>query len=266
MLVKQAKKIIKCAESFRYFCENYLKTIHATKGLTPLGLEPWQARLADALEENRFVISTKWRQAGISTITLLYCLWLCMFKENQNILWVNRTAREAEDVGMMVALAVNFLPRWMQPRMDRNNKQEKSFAATNSNLSFGIPQSGRGRSATHLVIDEAAYIPNMEYHWKCFWPCLNTGGKCFIQTTVNRGGEGLWFAELYLGAVKNTNCFHVFKSNYKEHPMYQDEGVVQALKETLGAEGWSIEVEQELYRGLKCGEIKEAGPSPTETA
>jgi hypothetical protein len=265
MLLKQAEEIIKCGKSFPYFCKQYAKMTHPLKGLIPMELEAWQLRLADALEDNRFVISTKWRQSGISTTTLMYCLWLCMFRENQKILWVCKTLAEAEDVGRTLALVINFLPRWMQPRMERNNKREKTFASTGSDILFHCPQAARGRAVTHLVIDEAAYIPNMEFHWKCMWPCLSTGGKCFIQSTVNRGGDGLWFSELYLGAMKNTNCFHVFTSNYKEHPIYQDDSYVKGVKEALGSEGWSIEMEQELFHGLKCGEITEAGPSPTET-
>lgn len=260
MLAKQAKEIVKCAESFPYFCEHYCKHVAPLKGLIPFKLEPWQARLADALEENRFVICTKWRMAGISTTTLIYCLWQCLFKENQSVLWLCKSKREAEGFSDMVSLIVEFFPVWMKPRMERDNKNEKHFAATDSKMYFYNPSAGRGRACTHLVIDEAAFIPDMEYHWKCLWPCLSTGGKCYMQSTVNRGGY--WFNEMYIGALQNTNAFYVFKSHYLEHKDFQDESYAKAMRETLGEVAWSIEIEQEWYRGLKGGVI-DAPSDPT---
>jgi hypothetical protein len=115
-----------------------------------------------------------------------------------------------------------------------------------------------------MVIDEAAFIPRMEWHWKVLWPCLGSTGKCYITSTVNHGGVGLWFTELFIGAMRNQNCFHVFESNYKEHPDHQNPEYVKALKEALGAEGWSQEMECDLFPTPK-GRTIETESDPTDT-
>lgn len=263
MLAKQANEIIKCGESFPYFCETYVRFLHPTKGYLPFKLQPWQARLASTLEENRFVISKKWRQSGISTTHLMYCLWMCLFKEKKQIMWIHRTKSEAEDFGEIFNLALRLLPDWMRPRMTRNNKYEKTFSATESSILFTIPQAARGRAMTHLIIDEAAYIPRMEWHWKAVWPVLSTGGRCWITSTVNHGGNGLWFAELYLGALKNTNCFHVFESDYTENPDFQKPEYLQALKDALGKDGWEIEMLGLLFPSMQAASIEVEG-DPTK--
>lgn len=263
MLAKQANEIIKCGESFPYFCETYVKFLHPTKGYLPFKLQPWQIRLASALEENRFVVSKKWRMASISTTMLMHCLWLCLFREKKQIMWLNKTKAEAEDFSEMFNLALRLLPDWMRPRMTRNNKTEKTFSSTGSGIVFTIPQAARSRSVTHLVIDEAAYIPRMEWHWKAVWPLLSTGARCWINSTVNHGKHGLWFTEMYLGALKNTNCFHVFESDYTEHPDFQNPDYVKAMKEALGKEGWEIEVLAVLFPTPEPATIDVAG-DPTK--
>jgi hypothetical protein len=263
MLVKQANEIIKCAESFPYFCKNYIKYQHPLRGLLPFELSSWQLRLAAELEENRFVISKKWRQGGISTVHMLYCLHQCMFREKKRIIWICKSKGEAENWSEMFNLSIQLLPTWMQPRMERNNLREKTFAATGSDIIFSIPQAARGRACTHLVIDEAAFIPRMEWHWKVMWPCLSTGGRCYVTSTVNYGKHGLWFTELYLGAVGNKNCFHVYESNYLEHPDYQKPEVLQAVREALGEEGWDQEIEALLFRAPKEKVLETEEKDPT---
>jgi hypothetical protein len=263
MLAKQANEIIKCGESFPYFCETYVKILHPTKGYIPFKLQPWQERLAVALEENRFVIAKKWRQGGIATTKLIYCLWMCLFRENKTIMWIHKSKREAEWFSELFNLTLKLLPEWMRPRMTRNNKHEKTFSSTGSHICFWNPSAACGKTMTHLIIDEAAYIPRMEWHWKAMFPVLSMGGKCWISSTVNHGSNGLWFTETYIGAVKNTNCFYVFESAYKEHPDYQNPEYLRAIREALGKEGWEIEILATLFPQPNSGTL-DADGDPTK--
>lgn len=70
MLLRHAQEIVKSAQSFEYFCENYLKIVSPTQGLLNFSLLPHQKRLAEAYDENRFVILSKWRNGGLVTTTL----------------------------------------------------------------------------------------------------------------------------------------------------------------------------------------------------
>ena len=245
MLKTQAEEVIKCCNSFNYFCDNYVKIFHPTKGLVPFKLLPWHKRLGDALEENRFLITTKWRQGGLATTTIAYCLWLCTFHLDKRVLWLSTDANR-QSSSESFRLMLKLLPDWMRPKLEIDNVSAKNFSETGSEIRFWTPEPACGKAATHFVIDEASFIPDMECNWKCLWPLLSTGGKCYILSTttdLSEKNDGYWFFETYQKAVKNQNYFYVFKSDYKESPEYKDPDFAKHLREALGEKQWQIEVE-----------------------
>jgi hypothetical protein len=231
----------RCHESFSYFCENYIKINHFRHGLINLKLYPFQQRLIDAYEGNQFVIGTKFRQGGFTTITVIYGLWRCMFYMDQVFNVYGKTDREAIHLGKIAAKAIQNLPDWMQPKMDRNTQHEKKFTETNSQLSFYTLFAAKGRSCTHIYIDEAAYIKDMKEQWMALYPTLACGGRCYVLSTVN--GMGNWFEEMYHAAVEKENHFHVYEAHYSEHPDFQNEEYLAKIKGNLGEKAFLIEME-----------------------
>jgi hypothetical protein len=234
------EELSRCAESFDYFCR-YLRVYTPVNGVVPLELYPFQRRLIDMYEHERFVIGIKFRQGGFSTITVLYGLWKTMFHPDQRFFFGCKTDREAIHLGKIVDQTLAYLPDWLVPKLAVNNKNKKTFSETGSFMMFHCVAAGRGVSLTHLVIDEAAFIPNMEDHWKCIYPTIATGGKCFVLSTTN--GVGNWFYDTYTAASKMQNSFEVFSDGYWEHPKYQDPAVLQELRKVLGEKGFMQEIE-----------------------
>lgn len=54
----------RCAESPIYFCRNYVRVQHPKRGSIPLDLYPYQERMMDAYQTNRFNIILSARQTG----------------------------------------------------------------------------------------------------------------------------------------------------------------------------------------------------------
>ena len=240
----QQKEIVKCVESFPYFCQKYIKILHPTKGLIPLVLFKYQARCITEYEEHRFNIISKFRQGGLTTVTLLYGLWKCMFELDRQIMTLSKTDREAVGTGMMVDRAVDYMPLWLKPKKDGKwNDHLKQFPDTGGALQFYSPEAARGKSVTFLIIDEAAFIPDMESHWKAMWPVLSTGGSCVLVSTVN--GLGNWYEETYTNAKEGKNKFHVIDLDYWEHPDYNQKNNPKWADEQraqLGGRGFLQEV------------------------
>jgi phage FluMu gp28-like protein len=130
----------------------------------------------------------------------------------------------------------------MQPKMDKNTQHEKLFIETASQLSFYTVVSAKGRGCTHVYIDEAAYIKNMDEEWRALHPVLSCGGRCYVLSTVN--GVGNWFEKTYHGAVKKENAFHVYDAHYSEHPDFQDEEHLAKIKKNLGEKMFLVEMEK----------------------
>ena len=240
----QQKEIVKCVESFPYFCQKYIKILHPTKGLIPFVLFKYQARCIAEYEEHRFNIISKFRQGGLTTVTLLYGLWKCMFELDRQIMTLSKTDREAVGTGMMVDRAVDYMPLWLKPKKDGKwNDHLKQFPDTGGALQFYSPEAARGKSVTFLIIDEAAFIPDMESHWKAMWPVLSTGGSCVLVSTVN--GLGNWYEETYTNAKEGKNKFHVIDLDYWEHPDYNQKNNPKWADEQraqLGGRGFLQEV------------------------
>lgn len=238
--VRQQKEIVKCALSFPYFCHKYVKIAHPKRGLLPFILYNYQRRCVEEYEAHRFNILSKFRQGGLTTVTVLWCMWRCMFKLDETIMVLSKSDREAIAAGEIVKRGLIELPNWLRPEMDKNNDHQKLFTETGCKLFFYTPEAARGRSITYLVLDEAAFIPQMEKHWKAMFPTISTGGHCICISTVN--GVGNWYYDIFMGAKKEENDFKVIELDYWEHPEYNDPDWVKATRAQLGEKGWMQEV------------------------
>lgn len=233
-------EFLKCAASFSYFCHKYVKIAHPKRGLLPFILYKYQKRVVKEYEKHRFNILSKFRQGGLTTVTVLWCMWCCMFKLDETIMVLSKSDREAIAAGEIVKRALLELPAWMKPEMDKNNDHQKLFSETGCKLFFYTPEAARGRSITYLVLDEAAFIPQMEKHWKAMFPTISTGGHCICISTVN--GVGNWYYDIFMGAKKGENDFEIIELDYWEHPEYNDPDWVKATRAQLGEKGWLQEV------------------------
>lgn len=242
---RQQQEIVKCCNSFAYFCHKFVKILHPMKGLIPFVLFNYQRKTIRDYENFRFNIISKFRQGGLTTVTLLWGLWRCMFQMDQQIMLLSKTDREATDIGMMVDRACENFPSWLKPKKDGKwNDHLKQFTDTGSAIKFYSPEAARGKAVTFLIVDEAAFIDDMDKHWKAMWPILSTGGSCTLVSTVN--GLGNWYEQTYHDAKEGNNKFHVIDLDYWEHPDYNDEDWVAEQKAQLGEKGFLQEVLREF--------------------
>ena len=239
-------EIVRCARSFRYFAEKYLKA-HRPEGTVPFRLYDHQERLAQTAEENRFVLSVKYRQGGFTEGVLAFFVWQCLFNLDQNILCLFRTDRTAWETGRVVKRWLEELPQFLQPDMSRNNDHNKYFDETNCKLWFHAPQAACGRAVNWLFIDEAAFISDMDQHWKAIYPTLACGGKAIIQSTPNgkyrnrKSREHDWFYDLVFLTRQGSQTFSLLEHDYRQHPDFTPERI-EELKRNLGEKGFRQEI------------------------
>ena len=238
---KQIEEVIKCAKSFFYFCHRYVKILHPKFGTIPFILYRYQRRVIHEYETKRFNMISKFRQGGLSTVSVLWGLWKCMFRKDQQIYFLSKTDREALVAGDIARKAMDNFPYWLY---DKNHaeitKHEKSFNDIGSKICFYTPEAARGKSATNIMIDEAAFIDNMSEHWKAMYPVVAAGGNVEIISTVN--GLGNWYEETYHEALAGKNFFNVIDLDYWEHPLYANPKWAEEARANLGPKGWQQEI------------------------
>ncbi len=238
---KQIEEVIKCAKNFFYFCHRYVKILHPKFGTIPFVLYKYQRRVIKEYEANRFNMISKFRQGGLSTVSVLWGLWKCMFQKDQQIYFLSKTDREALVAGDIARKAMDNLPYWMYDKNSADiTKHEKSFNDIGSKICFYTPEAARGKSATYIMIDEAAFIDNMSEHWKAMYPVIAAGGNVEIISTVN--GLGNWYEETYHEAQSGKNFFNIIDLDYWEHPLYANPKWAEESRVNLGEKGWQQEI------------------------
>ena len=244
--ISQEVEIKRCAEDFVYFCETYVKinSYNLMRGnkneLIPFVLHPYQKKYVECLEKNRFVITKKFRQGGFSTIAAIWGLWRCLFKLDESIMYLSKTDREAIYQSNYVEMAMQLLPDWLKPKMQKDNDHTKIFEDTGCKMFFYTPEACCGKAIQYLFIDEAAFINDMDKWWKAMYPTISTGGHCYVQSTTN--GTDNWFYNTYTDAEQMKNSFKVFHCSYLNHPDYSNAEWAAKTKHNLGAKGWRQEV------------------------
>lgn len=249
---RQHVEFVKCAQDFNYFCHKYVKIVHPKRGLLPFITYSYQRRVIKEYDENRFCIISKFRQGGLTTVTTIWAMWRCLFRQNETLMVVSKTDREAIAAGEIVKRALDELPKWMKPDLNKNNDHQKFFDDTGCKLFFYSPEAARGRSISYLIIDEAAFIVGMDKFWNGILPTIATGGNVIVVSTVNGvSGTGGWYYDMYSGAtsIPKQNEFHVIDLDYWEHPDYNDENWVKLIKAQLGEKGWAQEILRDFMGG-----------------
>jgi hypothetical protein len=241
MDIFKIKELSKCCDDFPYFCENYVKVNHPTRGLIPLKLYNFQENLVEIYNKEQFVILTKFRNGGFTTVSAIWGLWQCLFQSDKNVMIGCCTNRNAEEIYKnIINPVINALPEWMCSSIGKNNLHHIEFKENNSNLLFHNMEPAKGRMIDCLIIDEAAFHKNMEEKWKAIYPCLD---KCFILSTVT--GMNNWFAKTYHAARAGENKFKVFYVDHMEHPDHTDNWCKE-MRESIET-GWNQEILQKFW-------------------
>jgi len=219
---QQAQFLLKCKKSFFFFAENFCKVKHPNAGIIPFKMFKYQKRSIKAFRKKDRVIYRKCRQSGISTLTGAYALWIAMFYPNRKVLIVSK--RDEDAIGYLernVKFVYEHLPTWMHkifgdPRGSGSREFEPPKSYNEHTIGFfhgseiksltSSKDTLRSNSASLVIIDEAAFIPDMEAMWTAGQPTLMHGGKVIVISTTN--GRGNWYANTWDDAVANQNNFY----------------------------------------------------------
>ena len=209
----------KCATNPVHFVSKYIKVTHPVRGLVPFKLYPFQERIISELEDNRFNILRKFRQAGCTTIAAAYSLWMIIFQKHKSVVILSKGDAESTEVLDRIKLMYDELPEFLKPGIIEDNKHTLKLK-TNSIIKSrpSGKQSGRSLAGSFLIIDEAAFIENIDTIWAAVYPIISTGGRAFVLSTVN--GIGNWYHEVYQNSLIGENSFNAIDIRWQEHPEY----------------------------------------------
>ena len=226
-MTKEEKLLIidKCRKSFLYFCESFCKIKHANAGIIPFKLFPYQRDSIAAFKKFNRVIYLKCRQSGISTLTGAYALWVAMFYPNKKVLIVSKRDEDAMSyLDRNIKFVYEQLPEFFwqvfgDPRSGSAKKYDACKGWNEHTITFfhgseirsltSSKDTLRSNSAALVIIDEAAFIPDMEQMWTAGQPTLMHGGSVIVISTTN--GRGNWYSNTIDDARAGDNNFHLIE-------------------------------------------------------
>lgn len=212
-----AQEYIKCAKDPAYFMKKYCYIQHPTRGRILFNLYPFQEKVLHLFRDNQFLITLKSRQLGISTLAAGYSLWLMIFHKDKNVLALATTQATARNLVTKVQFMYDQLPKWLRLQAVEKNKLSlrlkngSKIQAKSSNS-----DAARSEAVSLLLIDEAAFIDNIEETFTAAQQTLATGGQCMALSTPN--GIGNWFHSTYAKAETGENSFVPIKLPWTVHP------------------------------------------------
>lgn len=212
-----AQEYIKCAKDPEYFMRKYCYIQHPTRGRILFNLYPFQGKVLHLFRDHQYIITLKSRQLGISTLAAGYSLWLMIFHKDKNVLALATTQATARNLVSKTMFMYDQLPKWLRlPALEKNKlslrlKNGSKITAKSSNA-----DAARSEAVSLLLIDEAAFIDNIQETFTAAQQTLATGGQCMALSTPN--GIGNWFHQTWEKAESGENSFLPVRLPWTVHP------------------------------------------------
>ena len=182
-------EFLKCKKDKAYFIANYIKVEHQLLGLVPFDLFPFQVKIIENLEKFRFNILRKFRQAGCTTIACAYALHVIIFEKNKTVAILSMGDVESTESLTRVRIMYDELPTFLKPPIAHGGDNKHNLELETGSKIKARPAkktSGRSLSASLLILDEAAFIENVQDIWTAAAPTIS----CVTKDTIILTNKG----------------------------------------------------------------------------
>lgn len=230
----QIQEWIKCAGDCEYFVENYVKIVNVDHGLMPFQMYPYQRKMVNIFQRDRFVITKMPRQTGKSTTVTSYILWKILFQDQQNCAILANKGQLARDLLEKVKLSYENLPKWIQQGVVTWNKGSielengsKVMAASTSSSAI------RGGSYNFLLLDEFAFVPtNMaEEFFNSVYPTISSGKTSQVIIVSTPCGLN-HYHKMWVDAINKKSEYTPIEVLWNETPGRDDAWREQQIRNT----------------------------------
>jgi len=207
-----------CATDVAYFVKKYCQIQHPQRGRIPFILYPFQEKVTKLFSGgSRYLIINKGRQLGISTLIAAYALWLILFFGDKNVLVIATKQDTAKNMITKVQFMYDNLPSWLKlPSIEYNKLSLKLKNGSQIKAVSAAGDSGRSEAVSLLIIDECAFIEDIDSIFPSAQKTLATGGNAIIVSTPK--GVGNWFHINFSQAEEGKNGMIPIKLPWYLHP------------------------------------------------
>lgn len=230
---EEVKEYARCMQDPAYFIENYMKVIHLDRGLVPFKPYPYQRKMLQHFNDNRFSVVLACRQSGKSISSVGYILWYAIFHPEKTIAVLANKGATAREMLSRVTLALENLPFFLQPGCRALNKGNIEFSNNSEILAAATSGSSiRGLAINLLFLDEFAFVEQANKFYTSTYPVITSGKTTKVIITSTANGIGNVFYNIWEGAVQGTNDFKPFRVDWWDVPGRDDKWKQQTIANT----------------------------------
>ena len=202
--------------------KKYYTIQHPKRGRIKFNLYPFQETVLGHMDSEDYMIINKSRQLGISTLCSAYSLWMMLFHKDKNVLCIATKQETAKNMVTKVRFAYDNLPQWLRIKTVEHNKLSLRLAnGSQIKATSASSDAGRSEAVSLLLIDEAAFIDNIDEIFASAQQTLATGGGCIALSTPY--GTGNWFHSTWVKAEARENTFLPIRLPWTVHPERNEE-------------------------------------------
>lgn len=215
-------------EKISHYKQNYVDfiqefgRIRVPGGIIKFDMFDYQEELVTKMQNFDFNIILKARQLGISTIVGAYLGTHIIFNPQSDIIIIAINEDVAKELILKIKIFLEGLPKYVRPEILNPRNKESIDLANGSRVKAltSTSKSGRSFTASFLVLDECAFIENVDELWTSAYPTISNGGKAILLSTPQ--GEGNLFHDLWTGAENDDNEFMATKLYWWQMPGRDD--------------------------------------------
>lgn len=216
---EQVLEYAKCMQDPAYFTRKYVKIISLDDGLVPFNLYPYQEKMFNHFNENRFNIVLAARQSGKTIAVVAYLLWYALFHSEKTIAILANKGATAREILSRITLALENIPFFLQPGCKALNKGNIEFSNNTEILAASTSNSSiRGKSVNLLYLDEFAFVERDATFYTSTYPVITAGKTTKVIITSTANGIGNTFHKIWEGAQQGTNAYKPFRIDWWDVP------------------------------------------------
>jgi len=202
-----------------YFARTYCKIISLDEGLVNFNLYPYQKKMFDHFNNNRFSIILACRQSGKSISSVAYLLWYALFNSEKNIAVLANKGATSREMLSRITLMLENLPFFLQPGTKTLNKGSIEFSNNSRIIAAATSGSSiRGMSVALLYLDEFAFVENAAEFYTSTYPVISSGKDTKVIITSTANGIGNMYYNIWQGATQGTNTYKPFRVDWWDVP------------------------------------------------
>lgn len=196
--VKRELQFRKAGSSAQWFFENFYYIPVVGVGPALFKLRDYQEEILEKVVDSHLLVSLKARQIGMTTITVAYAVWQCLFFDNRPWLLVSKNETGAIKMLGRAMYGYDRLPAWLKEKLPRVvTRTQTTVEFDNGSRLEAIPSvasTGRGDSVYGAILDEFAFMDYANEVFAALEPLVY--GRMIIISTAN--GMGNRFHEIWL--------------------------------------------------------------------